>query len=141
MGEPLLVAGLSESFVTGLVGATVTASTPLILAALGEVVAERAGMLNLGVEGIMLLSALFSFIVALTTGSLFLGFLTGAVVGVIAGLLHAFLTVSLKADQVISGIMITLLGAAMISWPRFVRKRPYHTTGTSRTARKAVGVE
>jgi ABC-type uncharacterized transport system permease subunit len=116
MGDIVLVAGITESFVTGLIGATVTASTPLILAALGEVVAERAGMLNLGVEGIMLLSALFSFMVALTTGSLFLGFLTGAVVGVIAGLLHAFLTVSLKADQVISGIMITLLGAAVTAF-------------------------
>jgi simple sugar transport system permease protein len=73
-------------------------------------------MLNLGVEGIMLLSALFSFIVVLTTGSLFLGFLTGIVVGMIAGLLHAFLTVSLKADQVISGIMITLLGASVTAF-------------------------
>lgn len=96
MGDIVLVAGITESFVTGLIGATVTASTPLILAALGEVVAERAGMLNLGVEGIMLLSALFSFMMALTTGSLFLGFLTGVVVGIIAGLLRAFLTVSLK---------------------------------------------
>jgi ABC-type uncharacterized transport system permease subunit len=112
----VLTAGLSEAFFTNLFGATMTAATPLILAALGEIVAERGGMLNLGVEGIMLLGALFSFIVTLTTGSLFLGFLTGIVVGIIAGLLHAFLTVSLKADQVISGIMITLLGAAVTAF-------------------------
>jgi simple sugar transport system permease protein len=113
--EPVF-AQVSVDFVTNLFGATVTASTPLILAALGEIVAERGGMLNLGVEGIMLMSALFSFIVTLTTGSLALGFLTGLVVGVLAGLLHAFLSITLKADQVISGLMITLLGAALTAF-------------------------
>lgn len=107
---------VSTAFLTNLFGATVTASTPLILAALGEIVSERGGMLNLGVEGIMLMSALFSFMVALTTGSLALGFLTGILVGAVVGALHAFLSITLKADQVISGLMITLLGAAVTAF-------------------------
>jgi simple sugar transport system permease protein len=74
MTDISLVSGVSVAFLTSLFGATVTAATPLIFAALGETVAERAGMLNLGVEGIMLMSALGSFIVTLTTGSLLLGF-------------------------------------------------------------------
>jgi ABC-type uncharacterized transport system permease subunit len=108
-----LVVGISAGFVTGLLDATTKAATPLILAGLGEIVAERAGVLNLGVEGIMLMSALTSFAVSVTTGSLILGFGSGILVGMIAGALLAFLSVTLKADQVISGLMITLLGTAL----------------------------
>lgn len=111
-----LTSGLSATFLTNVFGATVTAATPLILAALGEIVAERGGMLNLGVEGIMLMSALGSFIVTLTTGSIILGFAASVLIGVTAALLHAFLSVSLKADQVISGLMITLLGTAVTAF-------------------------
>lgn len=113
MYEMVILQGISGTFVTNLFGATVTAVTPLILASLGEIVVERGGMLNLGVEGIMLVGALGSFIVSLTTGSLLFGFLTGMLLGAVAGLIHAFLTITLKADQVISGLMITLLGTAL----------------------------
>lgn len=116
MVELLFISGLSVAFLANLFSATVTAATPLILAALGEIAAERGGMLNLGVEGIMLMGALGSFVVALTTGNLALGFLAGTVIGVIAGALHAFLCVSLNADQVISGLMITLLGSALTAF-------------------------
>jgi simple sugar transport system permease protein len=116
MTDISLVSGVSVAFLTSLFGATVTAATPLIFAALGETVAERAGMLNLGVEGIMLMSALGSFIVTLTTGSLLLGFVAAVLIGVLAGLLHGFLSISLNADQVISGLMITLLGAALTAF-------------------------
>lgn len=113
MFEFVLVAGLSATFLANLASAALTASTPIVLAALGEIISERAGILNLGVEGVMLMSALFSFIIALTTGSLALGFAAGIFVGVVVGVVHAFLSVSLKADQVISGLMITLLGGAL----------------------------
>lgn len=109
----VLVAGISAAFLANVASAALTATTPILLAALGEIISERAGILNLGVEGTMLMSALFSFIIALSTGSLFLGFLAGIAVGVVVGAVHAFLSVSLKADQVISGLMITLLGAAL----------------------------
>ncbi len=108
-----LAAGISVEFLTNVAGATVTASTVILFAALGEIVTERAGVLNLGVEGIMLMSALLSFVVAISTGSLFLGFVAGVLVGVLVGLVHAFLCVTLKADQVISGLMITILGGAV----------------------------
>jgi simple sugar transport system permease protein len=111
-----LVLGISVGFLTGLLDATTKAATPLILAGLGEIVAERAGILNLGVEGIMLTSALASFIVAITTDSLILGFGAGILVGMVLGGLLAFLSVTLKADQVISGLMVTLLGAAVTNF-------------------------
>ncbi|RQG94902.1 ABC transporter permease [Natrarchaeobius chitinivorans] len=105
--------GVSEAFLAGLLGATLTAATPLILAGLGELVAERSGVLNLGVEGIMLMSALLSLVVTVWTGSVAAGFVAGALVGALAGWLHAFLCISLKADQVISGLMITFIGIAL----------------------------
>jgi simple sugar transport system permease protein len=112
---PVAVA-IQVGFVSGLLDATTKAATPLILAGLGEIVAERAGVLNLGVEGIMLMSALTSFAVSVWTGSLFLGFGAGVLVGMVAGGLLAFLSVTLKADQVISGLMITLLGTALTNF-------------------------
>lgn len=105
-----------SAFLTGLLDATTKAATPLILAGLGEIVAERAGILNLGVEGIMLLAGLSSFVVAITTGSVLLGFAVGVCVAMIVGGLLAFLSISLKADQVISGLMITLLGVAVTNF-------------------------
>lgn len=116
MYNTIILQSISVPFVTNLFGATVTAVTPLILASLGEIVVERGGMLNLGVEGIMVVGALGSFMISLTTGSLLLGFLTGMLLGAIAGLIHAFLTITLKADQVISGLMITLLGTALTTF-------------------------
>lgn len=105
--------GVSPSFLAGIIGAMLTASTPLVLAALGETVAERSGVLNLGVEGIMLMSALLSLVVTVWTGSMFLGFVAGMLVGALAGGFHAFLCVTLNADQVISGLMITFIGIAL----------------------------
>jgi simple sugar transport system permease protein len=111
-----LVTGLSMAFLTGLVDAMTKAATPLLFAALGEIVAERSGVLNLGIEGTMLMGALSAFVVTVTTGSLWLGFGVGMLVGGLAGLLHAFLCVTLKADQVISGLMITILGTAITTF-------------------------
>lgn len=105
--------GISEAFLAGVVGATVTAGTPLILAALGETLAERSGVLNLGVEGIMLMSALLSLIVTIWTGNIMLGFLAGMMVGAVVGLVHAFLCITLKADQVISGLMLFFIGVGV----------------------------
>lgn len=110
MFAPVQIGGISPEFLVGLFDATITASTVLILASLGETITQRSGILNLGVEGMLLLSALGSFIVVFETGSYFLGFLVGLLIGVIVAALHAFLSVSLNANQVISGLMITLLG-------------------------------
>lgn len=93
--------------------AVIRAATPLLLAALGEVVNQRAGNLNLGVEGIMLVGALTGFATTVVTGNPYIGFAVAIIPGIALASIHAFLTVSLKSDQVISGIMITLLGTGL----------------------------
>jgi simple sugar transport system permease protein len=104
------------SFLAGLLDATVRASTVLILASLGEIIAERAGVLNLGVEGMMLVGALGGFIVTVVTGNPWFGLAVGVVLGVAMAAIHAFLCISLKSDQVISGIMLTLLGIGLTTF-------------------------
>lgn len=102
--------------VGGIANATVNASTVLILAGLGELISERAGVLNLGVEGMMLVGALSGFIVTVVTGSYWVGFAAAIVAGGLMALLHAFLCISLNSDQAVSGIMLTLLGTGLTTF-------------------------
>ena len=95
---------------------TVRLATPLLLAAMGELIAERSGVLNLGVEGMMLAGALGGFAAAILTGSIWVGFGVGILAGMALALVHAVLCISLKADQVISGIMLTLLGVGLTTY-------------------------
>ncbi len=88
-------------------------STPLLWAALGEIYAERAGVVNLGVEGMMILGAVIGFIVGQTTGTPYLGLLLAAVMGGLAGLLHAFISITLHANQYISGLALTIFGLGL----------------------------
>lgn len=90
-----------------------TAATPLLLAASGELVAERAGVLNLGVEGMMVMGAVAGFAVAYMTGSLTLGILAAALAGVLLSLLFGVVTISMRANQVASGLALTLLGLGL----------------------------
>src|SRR6056297_1627496 len=101
---------------TGLANATVNASTVLILAGLGEVISERAGVLNLGVEGMMLVGALSGFVVTFVTGSYWVGLGVAIAAGALMALLHAFLCISLNSDQAVSGIMLTLLGTGLTTY-------------------------
>jgi simple sugar transport system permease protein len=87
-----------------------TASTPLLIAAMGELVVERSGVLNLGVEGMMLMGAVTGFGTALATGSPWLGALAAILVGALFSLLFAVLTLSLVTNQVATGLALTLLG-------------------------------
>ena len=87
--------------------------TPLLWAALGEIYAERSGVVNLGVEGMMILGALFAFAAAQTTGHPELGLLAAAGVGALAGLLHAFVVVTLRGNQYVSGLALTMLGLGL----------------------------
>lgn len=91
----------------------VTASTPLLLAALGELVTERAGVLNLGVEGMMVMGAVAGFAVALTTGSPYLGILASAAAGALLAVPFGVLTLNLVANQVATGLALTLLGLGL----------------------------
>ncbi|WP_082501129.1 ABC transporter permease [Methylobacterium sp. Leaf88] len=91
----------------------VAAATPLMIAALGELVAERAGVLNLGVEGMMVLGAAAGFAVAVETGSTFVGAVAGAGAGLALSALFGLLTVVLSANQVASGLAMTILGLGL----------------------------
>lgn len=90
-----------------------TAATPLLIAAIGELVVERSGVLNLGVEGMMVMGAVTGFGVALVSGSPWLGFLAAIVVGALFSLLFAFLTLTLVTNQVATGLALTLLGLGL----------------------------
>lgn len=96
-----------------IVTSTVAAATPLIYAGLGELVVERSGVLNLGVEGMMLVGALAGFAVGATSGSLALGYLAAIGAGVLLSLLFAFLTLTLQTNQVATGLALTLFGIGL----------------------------
>lgn len=87
--------------------------TPLLLATLGEIFAERAGVLNLGIEGMMIMGAYSGFVTAYVTGSPWIGLLVAAGVGCAFSLLHAFASITLRANQVVSGLALTLLGLGL----------------------------
>ncbi|MEW6546150.1 MAG: ABC transporter permease [Bacillota bacterium] len=93
--------------------AAITAGTPILFAALGEILAERVGVLNLGVEGMMLVGAVSGFLVTVRTGSPWLGLLASLVAGGLMALIHAVLSVGLRANQVVSGLALTLFGTGL----------------------------
>ncbi|WP_350334006.1 ABC transporter permease [Coralliovum pocilloporae] len=91
----------------------ITASTPLLIAAVGELVAERAGVLNLGVEGMMIVGAVSGFAATLQTGNPYIGILAAILAGVLLSILFGFLTLSLVTNQVATGLSLTLLGLGL----------------------------
>ncbi len=91
----------------------VTASTPLLIAALGELVVERSGVLNLGVEGMMVMGAVAGFGVAFATGNPYLGVVASIIAGMLMSLLFGLLTLTLLSNQVATGLAITLLGLGL----------------------------
>src|SRR5689334_16831149 len=93
--------------------ALIRIATPLLFATLGELYCERSGVLNLGIEGIMLLGAMVGFTGAYFTGSLWLGVLAAILVGALAGLVMTLLTVTLGVSQHVSGIGMTLLTSGL----------------------------
>ncbi len=107
-----------EIFLINLIAATLRVSTPILLAAIGETFTERAGILNLGIEGIMFFGAFVGFFAADISGSLWIGFFFAVISGMLAGLLMGLLSVSLGVNQHVSGLGITLLltGLALFSF-------------------------
>jgi general nucleoside transport system permease protein len=96
-----------------LIIASITAATPLLLAAIGELVVERSGVVNLGVEGMMVIGAVCGFGVALLTGWPLVGLLAAIVAGVLMALIFAVLTQSFAANQVASGLALTIFGLGL----------------------------
>lgn len=88
----------------------ITAATPLVIAALGELVTERAGVLNLGVEGMIVIGAVCAFAAAHLSGSPYIGILAGIAAGALFSLLFGFLTLTLVTNQVATGLALTILG-------------------------------
>lgn len=90
--------------------AAIVAGTPLLFATLGEIMTEKAGNLNLGIEGMMLMGAVIGFLVGLKTNSPYLALFAAAIAGAGGSLIYAFLTVTLRANQVVSGLTLTIFG-------------------------------
>lgn len=102
-----------DTFLVGLIAATLRVATPLIFGTLGELFCERAGILNLGIEGTMFFGAFTGFAVAAKTGSVWMGLLAALIAGILAGLLMSLLSVRLGVNQHVSGLGITLLLTAL----------------------------
>ena len=99
-----------------LIAAAIASGTPLLLAALGELVTERAGVLNLGVEGTMLVGAIAGFAATIATGSVWIGLVMAACAGMLFGALFAGLVVTLRLNQVVTGLAFTVLGTGISSF-------------------------
>lgn len=93
--------------------AGVATGTVLLFATIGEIFAERSGVMNLGVEGMMLLGAMSAFSVAVSTGNPWLGLLVAMIAAGLLSQIHAFITITLQADQVVSGLALTFLGTGI----------------------------
>lgn len=107
MNDPLIVVLLASA---------VTAGTPLLFAALGEIVTERVGVLNLGVEGMMLVGAVMGFIATVQTHNHWLGLVAAMLAGGIMASIHAFLSITMRANQVVSGLALTIFGTGLSSY-------------------------
>jgi len=104
---------MNPDYLIAFLASTAGAATPLVLASSGELVAERSGVLNLGLEGIMLVGAVAGFSVALHSGSLGLGLLAALLAGAAMALIFAFLVLTLQTNQVATGLALTLFGIGL----------------------------
>ena len=99
-----------EEIITSIAQRTLVAGTPLLLGTVGEIICERSGILNLGVEGVMAVGAVSAFIVTHHTGNPWLGLCVAIAAGMVISIIHAFASVSLQSNQVVSGLALTMLG-------------------------------
>ncbi|MCP4022976.1 MAG: ABC transporter permease [Desulfobacteraceae bacterium] len=102
-----------EDIIISTLQRTMVAGTPLLLATTGEIICERSGILNLGVEGMMAVGAVMAFIVTITTGQPWLGVLAALITGIVISMIHAFASITLQANQVVSGLALTMLGLGL----------------------------
>jgi simple sugar transport system permease protein len=105
----------SFGIIAGILTSAIRLATPYLYAAIGEAFAQSSGVVNLGVDGIMLISAYASFFVVLNTGNIWLGLLAAIVVGLLMGLLMSLISVTFKAEQGISGIGLYMFGLGLSS--------------------------
>jgi len=107
---------INQQVTQAVLGSTIRQSTPILLGALCGIMCERAGVVNIGIEGQMLLSAFIGFMVNVWTGNLFVSVLAGLATGALLGLMHAFMSVTLKLDQIIGGTIINILALGLTGY-------------------------
>jgi ABC-type uncharacterized transport system permease subunit len=107
MNDTVLVLSLASAVVAG---------TPILLAGLGEIIAERSGIMNLGVEGMMLMGAVVGFWCGVHTGSLTLSLIVGGLAGTALSLVHAVLAITLRVDQTVSGLSLVIVGGGLSAY-------------------------
>tara|TARA_R110002020_G_scaffold16586_4_gene58596 strand:+ start:558 stop:1487 length:930 start_codon:yes stop_codon:yes gene_type:complete len=101
---------MSAELIIAIIVTVVGASTPILIAALGELVVEKSGVLNLGVEGMMLMGAITAFVVVFLTGNHYLAILLAGAAGLATSMIFGFLTLSLSANQTATGLALTIFG-------------------------------
>ena len=113
-----MIVGLAfpETALIGLLFAAIQFGAMIYLASLGELIAERAGVLNLGVEGMMAMGAVGGFVFAIETGSPWLGLLAASIVGALVAMIHGLFAVVLGANQVVSGLALTIFGVGLANF-------------------------
>ncbi|GAC1394910.1 MAG: hypothetical protein NVSMB65_13320 [Chloroflexota bacterium] len=121
---------LTLTFITSVLATALALSIPLILGALGGVVSERAGVVNIAIDGMMLTASFACAATSTTTGSLLLGMLAGVIAGGIGGLFLGILAVSLRVDQVVGGFVINIAAAGGTS---FVFRSTFGSSGSAST--------
>jgi simple sugar transport system permease protein len=107
---------MTLEFVISLLAATVQSGTPILYATLGEIVTEKSGILNLGVEGMMMVGALAAFVTAKLTGSPMLAFVMGGLCGSMLAVLHGAVCLGFQGNQVVSGLALTILGTRLANY-------------------------
>ena len=112
---------LQATIIASIFASTIRIATPLLLAALGELVTERSGVLNMGVEGMMLMSAFTGFMVTYFSGSIWLGMLGAILTGGLMALIMVFMAATLKVEQIVTGMALNLLGSGVsLFWHRLL---------------------
>lgn len=122
---------MNEALIISILAASITAGTPILFAALGELITERAGIMNLGVDGMMLVGAVTGFMVAVNTGNPWMGIGMAVLAGGLLALIHAYLSITLRANQVVSGLALTLFGTGLSDYlgKAYVGMRAENTFG------------
>ena len=115
-----------------LIQQTIVIAPPILITAVGACISEKSGVVNIGLEGIMLSSAFATAVANITTGNPYLGIIFGMVVGVLISLIHAVISINLRGNQIISGVAINLFAAAITSYSI---KTIYKTAGSTPLAK------
>ena len=114
-------------FLQSILAATWRMATPILYAAVGEVFSEKAGIINIGLEGVMLIGAFSAYAVAFESGSLWLGLLAAIIAGILSGLLFALFTITIKANQIVVGAAFNMIGMGITG---FLYRTMYSVSAT-----------